>query len=218
MADRLDVLEAPDWFLQPGDRIAETVANVIRTWPVFKRIFGDSIVDYKRTDFSARELPALRIYNDRGRNDSDTWYLGGDITLDIIFPASIRRSQTKRLPSLVTSALLALMRSQRFMAQVKENVPGLNELGKTFGYDHSLGFIAADTEEINPLTQVTINFRILLAEWDEFLESDDRERDTPFERTLGDLETILLKIVGVNDAGEVVFDNVASTINVKKEQ
>lgn len=218
MADRLDILEAPDWFLQPGDRVAETVANVVRTWPVFKRIFGDSIVDYKRTDFAARELPALRIYNDRGRNDSDTWYLGGDVTLDLIFPASIRRAQTKRLPALVTAALLALMRSQKFFGEVKANVPGLNELGKSFAYDHSLGFIAADTEEINPLTQVTINFRILLNEWDEFLESDERTRDEPFERTLGDLETILLQILGVNDAGEVVIDNVASTINVKKEQ
>ena len=217
--DRIERLEAPDWFLQPGDKIAETVVAQMKTWRVFRAIFGDSIVDYKRADFPARELPALRVYNDTGRADSDTWYLTGELKLDVIFPASLRRSETQRLPQLVASAIMALFRSQKFFDAVKAAVPRLNELGKSYSWDKALGFVAPDAEEINPLTQVTANFRVLLEEWDRYMEDDDRTRDDPFDKTLGDLETLYLKINAVNDAGTVAVADVAnSTINVKKEQ
>jgi len=218
MGERIEWLDNPDWFLQPADRLPATVAAMLQQEPVFKRIFGDSIVDYKRMDFSMRELPALRVYNDQGRTDSDTWYLTGDLKLDIIFPASLRRRETQKFPDLVTSALLAMFRSDAFLRNVKASVPGLNELGKAYSWDKSLGFIAADAAELQPLTQITANFRILLEEWDRYLTSDDRTRDDPFRKTLGDLETLYLHFRAVNDAGETVLETVNTTIKVKQEE
>ncbi len=216
MAERIENLEAPDWFLQPGDRLASSLVDTLKKQRVFRLIFGESIVSYKRMDFSARELPALRIYNDTGRTDSDTWYLNGDLKLDVIFPANLRRAQAQQFPDLVVSTILAMFRSDKLLASMRLLVPGLNELGKVFSYDKSLGFIERDKEDICPLSQVTANFRILLEEWDRFLESDDRTSADPFEQTLGDLETLYLQIQAQNDAGEVVVTE-SITLNVKEE-
>ena len=76
-------------------------------------------------------------------------------------------------------------------------MPGLNELGKTFTVDKSLAFQPESSQEIVPMTRLTINFRIDLREWDAFLESDNRTKDDPFERTLADLEYISTLIQGI---------------------
>ena len=78
-----------------------------------------------------------------------------------------------------------------------DRVPGLNELGKTVNVDKSLCFDW--NEDLAPLTEITLNFRIDLREWDAYVESDDRTKGTPFERTLGDLELIAATINGLKE-------------------
>ncbi len=201
MTERIELLDRPDWFLQPGDRIVQSVVEEIKAIPTMAKIFGDSIVPYKRNDFGAREFPALRVYSPRGSKTAETWYLNGDVIADVIFPASLRRDENQRFPDLLASALLALFRAQPFFERVRAKVPGLNQLGWTFGYDKDLGFVQRDSEDINPLTQITLNYRVNLNEWDEYLESDDRTPEQPFEKTLGDLEKIYVELQAKNDDG-----------------
>lgn len=201
MANRLDLLEAPDWFLQCGDRIVEVLAVELAAEKTFARIFGASIFAYKRMDIGVREMPALRIYNDVGRSESQTGYESGDIKLDVIFPADIRRQNMQKFPDLVTSALKAAFRAQPFFRRVRAQVPGLNQLGWSVSYDKSLGFKPGDDVDPCPVTQLTVNFRVLLEEWDRYLESDDRSPETPFDRTLGDLERIYVETLAKDNDG-----------------
>lgn len=201
MVSRVELLESPDWFLQPGDRIAQVVAEELQAEPVFRRIFGEAIFSYKRMDIGVREMPALRIYNDTGRKEGETWYLSGDLKLDVIFPADIRRQNTQRFADLVTSALIALFRAQPFFTRVRSRVPGLNQLGWFFSFDKSLGFKPGEDVDPCPVTQLTVNFRVLLEEWDRYMETDDRTSQQPFEKTLGDLERMYIEIFAEDDAG-----------------
>lgn len=201
MTERIDLLENPTWFLQPGDRIVETIVEQLLAHKVFSLIFGESIYGYKRMDIGIREMPALRVYNDTGRKEAETWYLGGDIKIDIIFPASIRREQTQKLPDLVASAMLSLFRAQPFFTLVRASVPGLNQLGWFFSFDKTLAFQPGENVDPCPVTQLVVNFRVNLEEFDRYLESDDRTPEQPFERTLADLETIYLAIQAKDDAG-----------------
>lgn len=213
MAERIETLDSPTWFLQPGDRITQSVVEELLAIPVMVKIFGDRIVPYKRMDFGAREFPALRVYSPNGSKAAETWYLNGDVRIDVIFPASLRRDEQQRFPDLVTSALLAVFRAQPFFEAVKAKVPGLNQLGWNFSYDKDLGFIQRDAEDINPLTQITLNYRVNLNEWDEYLESDDRTPEQPFEKTLADLEKIYVELQAKDD------DNAtADTVDITVKQ
>lgn len=201
MASRVELLESPDWFLQPGDRLAQVVAEELQAEPVFRRIFGEAIFSYKRMDIGIREMPALRVYNDTGRKEGETWYLSGDLKIDVIFPADIRRHNTQRFADLVASTLIAMFRAQPFFNRVRARVPGLNQLGWFLSYDKSLGFKPGEDVDPCPVTQITVNFRVLLEEWDRYMESDDRTSQQPFEKTLGDLERMYIEIFAQDDAG-----------------
>jgi hypothetical protein len=199
MAERVELLDSPDWHLQPGDKIVATLVDAIKAEPVFSRIFGSSVYGYKRMDIGVREMPAMRIYNDTGRKEAETWYLNGDVKLEVILPASTRRQDLQRLSDLMTSALIAWFRAQPTFRTVAAKVPGLNQLGWFFSFDKSLAFQPGADSDPCPLTQITVNYRVLLNEWDAYLESDDRTSEEPFRRTLADLERIYVETIAKDD-------------------
>lgn len=191
MKERIDILAAPSWFLQPTDKIVPSVVEGLKAEPLFADMFGDAIEPYQRGDFSVRDLPALRVFDPSGKKDAETWYGDGVLRLEVIFPPAIRREELQAYPSLVRAALLAQFRREAFFQAVRAKVPGLNRLGWSFSWDNTLGFVARDTEEICPMVQITLDWRVDLAEWDRYLESDDRTVDEPFKQTLGDLRKMV---------------------------
>ncbi len=198
MGDRVDILESPTWFLQPGDRIVETLVDQLKAEPTMQLIFGDNIEGYRRMDYGVRQFPAMRVYNETGEKTAETWYVNGDIKIDIGLPPSLRRAQNQKFPDLLVSAMLSLFRAQPFFERVRAHVPGLNQLGWNFRYDKGLAFVPAEGDPV-PLTQIVVNFRVLLTEWDAYLESDDRTPQQPFEKTLEDLRIIALSILGKDE-------------------
>jgi hypothetical protein len=182
----------------PAEFLCARVAAALLADPVWKAIFGEFIDPYKRMDYAIRNLPALRVYNNSYRKDAESWFINGQLVLDIILPASIRRKETEQLPDTLASALLQQFRRPKFFAGLTLAVPGLNELGKTVNVDKALAFELSD-EELIPLTQIQLNFRMDLREWDRYLEDDYRTTDEPFARPLGDLQSILTTIQALRD-------------------
>lgn len=188
----VEPVESNLFLTQPGEFLVSVFVAELKKDPAWAALFGEYIEDYERMDFSIRSLPAMRIYCERYRKDFETWYESGDIIIDVIWPASIRRGELNRLPQTIAGAMIQQLRRPTFFAAICDQVPGLNELGKTVNADFDLGFKWQD--DIIPLTRITANFRVLLNEWDEYLESDYRTRDQPFRRTLGDLRSIVTTI------------------------
>jgi hypothetical protein len=186
----------------PAEFLCSQVATLLAGDPAWRALFGDYIDGYKRMDYSQRALPALRVYNNEFAKTSESWYVEGDLIADIIFPASIRRGELEQLPDTVAGALLQQFRRVSFFNAVNQVVPGLNELGKRFAADKTLAFELSG-DELVPLVQLRINFRIDLAEWDRYAEEDYRTKDQPFIRDLADLRRILNTVEGLNDDGSV---------------
>lgn len=205
MAERIDNLkydyanlkEQP-FINSPGEFLARTISEQLKI-SEFKIMYGGSIDGYKRMDWSERELPAMRVYNDTQTKTGESWFIDGDIKIDSIMPASLRRNELQQVQDSLSAALLQQFRRTTFFNTMNTLVPGLNELGKIFAIDKSLGFEWG--ESIVPLTQITLNFRIDLRQWDNYLESQYRTKDDPFSVTLGDLKLMLNDIVGMNDDG-----------------
>jgi hypothetical protein len=65
-----------------------------------------------------------------------------------------------------------------------------------------LGFHWGDN--IVPVTQITANFRLDLRIWDDYLTSQGRTKEDPFEVTLAQLDTIIATVDGLNDDGETI--------------
>jgi hypothetical protein len=152
----------------PGDLLCKTIANELRKVKEWNKLFGKKYIDsYKRMDYGIRSLPALRLYNETSIKTFDSWFINGDITVDLILPGSLRRDDLETIPGQISNALLQQFRRPKFFMILKETLPGLNELGKEFRIDKSLGFEVGD--DIVPLTQMTVNFRIDLREWDRYL-------------------------------------------------
>ena len=183
----------------PGEYLVRAIAKNIAKVEEFKLIFCDSIDGYKRMDYSIRQLPALRIYNESGHKEFDSWFINGEILIDVIFPANLRRQETQDVQDTLTAAILQQFRRPQFFNQMRESVPGLNELGKDLTYDKSLAFVW--NNDMVPLTQITINFRIDLREWDAYLEETYRTKDDPFEQTLENLRRIVTTIQALRDDG-----------------
>lgn len=179
----------------PAEFLCKRICEELRADPAWRIFFGDAIDAYKRMDYSMRALPALRVYVDRYKKEAETWYMNGVVTIDILFPASVRRAELEQIPSTISAALVQQFRRSSMFARLTERVPGLNELGKMVDVDKSLAFEWG--EDMVPLTQLMLNFRMNLNAWDDYLESDDRTRDEPFIRTLADLKRIVLTIQGV---------------------
>jgi hypothetical protein len=203
MAERIEQLSSAPFISGPAEFLSQTVVEQLKADSRWKAFFGDAMDGYKRMDYQIRNFPALRVFCEGFRKDYESWFVEGDLKIQAIFPPSIRRVETQRIPETVASALLQQFRRATFFEAVGAVVKGLNELGKRFEVDNALGFMAADDSEPAPLSQITVNFRIDLREWDLYLESDGRTKEQPFERTLGDLKRIKGVIEGLNDDEEV---------------
>jgi len=205
MVQRIRKLDQPTDFVSgPAEFLIAKVAEAILAVPQFAAVFGPRVDPYLRMDYSMRELPALRVYNQGYTKDFETWYINGDVTMDVIMPPDLRRNLLQQYQDTITSALLQQFRRPSFFASMCSEVPGLNELGKEFDVDKTLGF-KFDGDEA-PVTQIRANFRLLLTAWDEFLTSDDRTIDDPFVATLGDLERITTVVDGILDDGTVKIE------------
>lgn len=198
MTQRLDNFKKNPFIDGPAEFLVKSLAEGIKAVPQFELIFGDFIDPYMRQDYAERNLPVLRCYNTNYTKEAESWFINGTVNLDVIFPASLRRTELQQLQDTISSALLQQFRRPSFFDAMLEEVPGLNELGKVFTVDKELGFKWAD--DIVPMTQITVNFRLDLRRWDDYLEETNRTKDDPFTRTLADLERIFTTIVGVDDA------------------
>lgn len=181
----------------PAEFLVSTIAKELEKVTQFKALFDTSIDCYKRMDYSVRELPAIRLYVLRYTKEFDSWFINGDVTADIIFPASLRRDELQQFQSTISSAIIQQFRRTSFFNAVTAAVPGLNELGKRVDADMTLGFEWQD--EVVPLTQITLNFRIDLRAWDEHLTQTNRTKEDPFCETIVDLDRIVATICALKD-------------------
>ncbi len=197
--DLIDRLRINPFIDGPTQAIVKAVAAQIAATPEFAYIFKDNIDVYERDDYSMRALPALRVYNQHYRKVQESHYVEGELVMDLLYPASLRRSELQYFQDIMSSALLQQFRRPNVFATLRALVPGLNECGKVFDVDKTLGLVIADGAV--PITQMKPNFRIDLKVWDAYLESTGRTKDDPFNVTLKDLRTFAAEILPVLDDG-----------------
>lgn len=195
--DNGEAFKQEPFFNGPAEFLVMQTVRRLKEIEVWQKIFGDSVDEYKRMDYGIRQLPALRMYNDIVSKKHESWFIDGSLKADLILPASLRRNELQQVQDTLSMALLQQFRRPEFFATMCEKVPGLNELGKEFDVDKSLGFEWG--ESVVPLTQITINFKLDLRVWDEYLEQTDRTKDSPFEAVLGSLDRIVSTIEGLKD-------------------
>lgn len=183
----------------PGEFLVLRMVEMLKKESPWCAFFGEAIDPYRRMDYPFSSLPALRVYSPRLVKEYDSWFIDGDVRLDIILPSDIRRRETQQVQDTVAAALLQEFRKPAQFEALRAQVPGLNELGKRFEVNKDLGFEWSD--KIVPLTQVTMNFRIDLREWDEYLEETNRTKDSPFEEVLADLRRVVTQIAAEDDSG-----------------
>ncbi len=186
----------------PAEFLCYEISKQILAVPQWVKIFGEYVDPYMRMDYPLRGFPAVRIFNRTYTKSAESWFIEGDIVMDLIFPPSLRRRENQQIMDTVSSAMLQQFRSPKMFEALTDLVPGLNELGKRFDVDKSLAFEMGETD-LAPLTQVTLNFRLDLREWDSYLESDNRTKDDPFNRTLANLDRIVTVIQGLRDDEDV---------------
>lgn len=195
---KIEVLNDDPFLDGPTQYLCKTLALELAKVRPFAQVFGEFIDGYMRMDYAIRNLPALRIYNTTYAKTAESWYIEGEVTADIIWPAELRRGEVQLLPDMVTAALIQQFRRMSFFTTVLAKVKGLNELGKSMRIDKGAAF-QLSAEEVVPLTQLQINFRIDLSAWDRWLEEDARTKDEPFQRTLLNLESFIGRIGAVRD-------------------
>jgi hypothetical protein len=199
-SEKIDLVKQELFIDSPADLLVFKVAEAIKQVPQFCEIFGASVYPYRRMDLSVRELPALRIYTNNYTKEFESWFIDGELVLDMLMPPSIRREDLSLIPNIVSNALLQQFRRPTKMFQkVLDEVPGLNELGKRFSIQQDLVFQFEDDEA--PLTQLTANFRIDLRIWDDHLEQTNRTKDDPFDVTLANLRRVVTALNGLKDDG-----------------
>lgn len=196
MTERIDNLASNPFLLGPAI-LAAHLKTQIAAVDQFVLIFGDCIDDYKRNDYAVRNLPALRIYNESYKKEFDSWFIEGDIVLDCILPAHLRRNLIQETQDTLSSAFLQQFRRRTFFNTMCTLVPGLNELGKTFSVSKDMEFVFDD--KYCPAMQMLVNFKIDIRQWDNYLESQYLTKDDPFEATLSDLELIAARINALED-------------------
>lgn len=194
----------------PGEFLCRETAKLLLADETWTEFFGPEIVGYKRMDWGITNFPAMRIYCDRARKEAESSWITGELKADIILPPSIRRDLLQQVQDTVSHAMLQQFRRVSFFNTMKELVPGLNELGRTFDIDKSLGFDFGDDEEVAPLTQITINFRLDLRQWDQYLENTYRTKDSPYAEVLKDFKKLVTTIKAQDDDG---VDQVDVSIN-----
>jgi hypothetical protein len=195
MSERIDKFALNPFLDGPVEFLVKACCEELSKVKQFKLIFGEFIDPYKRMDYGIRNAPMMRVYNLSANKTSDNAWIQGDIIADVIFPPAIRRNETQQLPDTIAAALFQQFRRTPFFSAMREKVPALNEFGRIIVVDKSLGFMLG--ENIVPLTQFTINFKLDLRIWDDYLTDHGRTVDDPFEVTLKDLEKIINTIAGV---------------------
>lgn len=172
--------------------------------------------DYQRFDWSLRQLPAISIYESQTpeQKDSDQAFLRGMISFMIVWPASMRRSDGRRVEAAFKGALqnffsskyVSDMLDEIYYVQRPMKVAGLNEYGKTMTWTpNTQTFIE---NEACPVTIIDANYRIDLRAWYRWLEFNGRTKADPFDQTLADLTVIggvdgefVSGYSGIDDAG-----------------
>jgi hypothetical protein len=197
---RIDTIDTAPFIDGPLEFVCANIKSALDADPKWRALFGASTDAYCRMDYSMRELPALRIYSQELTKQFDSWFIEGDILMDAIFPAGIRRNAIQQIQDTVSAALLQQFRRQSFFDAIASGTPGLNELGKTFSMDKALSFEFGDTNV--PLTQIRANVRLDLREWDLYLEGTERTKDSPFDRVLGELRTFKTQLDAETEAVE----------------
>jgi hypothetical protein len=200
MPQRIDLLvKGPTPFLDgPAEYICKAIAEEFTKVRQWKLVYGEEIDGYKRMDYGYRNLPALRFFNETSSKASDNGWITGDILCDSMLPASLRRDELQTVQDCVASALWQQFRRDAFFQTIRAAIPGLNELGRVLSVDKSLGYQFQESDEVVPLTRFTINFKLDLRIWDDYLTEQYRDSEDPFERTLKNLERISNTIRGVS--------------------
>jgi hypothetical protein len=212
--ERINLLTPNPFISSPGDLLCHWTANLISQVPQFKKVFGSFIEGYMRMDHAIRNLPAVRIYQEESQTmEADNWFIVGTLMLDILLPANLRREELHTVSDMLSNALLQQFRRTSFFQAVRAQVPGLNYLGQSITISKNRAF-QFDENTLVPCVVMSINFRIDLREWDEFLESTNRTVDDPFEITLANLSLIDTIIDPQNDDGTDSGVTVPVTQNV----
>lgn len=200
MHERIDKLLPPQpnpFISSPADLLAFYLAQQIALVPQFKAVFGEYIDGYMRMDYSERSLPALRIYNEKYSMEHNNWFEVGTLFFDVILPANLRRQELGNVPDIITGALVQQTRRIPFFQTMQGLVPGLNWLGEQIDVDKSLAFNLGG-ENLVPMAQLIVNFRVDLRQWDDYLTQNDRTVADPFQKTLANLELISTTIAGLS--------------------
>lgn len=202
--DRIEAFERKIWLDGPAEYLVSTVAELIAKEPTFAAVFGKDVYDYRRTDLAFRNLPALLVYTDGYETQSQTWDMDGTITLDVVFPAELRRGQLQRFPDMLAAAMTQQFRRPKFFNAVRTKVPALTRLGRTQNVDKTGVAVLPDEEKKEvPVLSIVCDFRIDLNKWDQWLEQDCRTTDDPFVRTLYELRRLIIETQAVKDDGTV---------------
>jgi hypothetical protein len=175
----------------PGELLCFHSARLLLEVPEWRGFFGEYIDGYYREDYGIRNLPALRFYSDKFESESQSWWLDGNVDMDVLLPPSLRRGDLQKVSDVVVAALLQQFRRDSFLEGLRLVVPGLNYYGRGFHADKNKAWQPASSEsELIPMAAVSLNFRVDLREWDAYLESADRTVDDPFRKTLKTLASI----------------------------
>lgn len=197
--DLIDRLKINPFIDGPTEALVKATAASIAATPEWRYIFRDNIDTYERIDYSFRQLPALRVYCQHYRKMHESHYIEGELVLDMLLPAALRRDELQSFQDILSAAMLQQFRRPNKFQELCAQVPGLNELGKVFDVDKTLGLMVG--EGACPLLEMKPNFRIDLKRWDDYLESTGRTKEDPFNVTLKNLVTIATTILPVREEG-----------------
>ena len=178
--------------------------------------------DYQRMDWSTRQLPCVNIFESQTEaKDSDNAFLRGNISIQIFWPASFRRSDLARIPgsfkgvlqNFFSSDYVKNMLDEHYSIERVEKVPGLNEYGKQLNWSPNVeGIIEND---LVPVTMLEIPYRIDLRSWYRELEKQCRTKGEPFKKVLEPLGQIDFGIEGVdNKDADPVHIEIDSSVTV----
>lgn len=209
MSQRIDYLNTNPFLIGPAILVT-ALRNRLLAVAQFASLFGDAIDSYKRSDYAIRNFPALRIYNESFTKEFDSWFVTGELILDVILPPALRRNLIQDVQDTIASALLQQFRRPTFFDLLCADIPGLNELGKSFSVTKGLQFTYEN--EYCPVLQMQVNFKIDLRAWDNYLEEEYLTKDEPFAATLTDLKSILFNTVALDDKAATGYTDTIEVI------
>lgn len=212
----------------PGEDLVQKLLMQMAKVKGFTDLFGpykdgsdqQRWANYQRGDWSFRQLPAINIFSSGTEDkESDNAYLNGTVSIQVYWPAKLRRSDLTNVPlafkgameNFFSSDYTEKMLDEIYYIQRPEKVAGLNRIGKEMTWTpNTEGFIES---EMVPVTIIDVRYRIDLRSWYRALEFQDRSKDEPFSKTLSDLAEIFNTYQGVDEA-EVIHVSVQSNITV----